>query len=192
METLPLVDPRQAAGKTQEIFARVVQRMGRVPKMMQLLANSPASAEAYLQFNLCMSQATLPLGTRVLIAATVAAADQSEYSRVIARSQAREAGVSDGALALAERGESEDPKVLAALRFALLVVQRRGHLPAGEVAVLREAGYGDGEIVEIVSMVCLAIYRNYFNLVAGTEIDAAGALSGGTGHAGESTGSLRV
>lgn len=73
---------------------------------------------------------------------------------------------------------------MAALRFAPLVVQRRGHLPAGEVAVLREAGYGDGEIV---SMVCLAVYRNYFNLVAGTEIDAPEALPGGTGRAGDST-----
>ena len=175
MQTLPLIDPEQATGKTKEIFARVVQRMGRVPKMMQLLANSPAAAEAYLHFNLSLSQATLPPATRVLIAASVAAADHSEYSRVIARGQAREAQVPESALVAAEQGRSDDPKVTAALRFALTLVQHRGHVSAGEVETLRGAGYSDAEVVEIVAMVCLAIFRNYFNLVAGTQIEAPAA-----------------
>jgi hypothetical protein len=34
-----------------------------------------------------------------------------------------------------------------------------------------EAGFTDGEVAEIVATVVLTIYRNYFNLVAGTELD---------------------
>ena len=34
-----------------------------------------------------------------------------------------------------------------------------------------EAGFSDGEVAEIVATVVLNIYRNYFNLVAGPEID---------------------
>ncbi len=43
--------------------------MGRVPKMMQVLADSPAAAEAYLNMNLSLSHAMLPPATRTLIAA---------------------------------------------------------------------------------------------------------------------------
>jgi len=171
METLPLVDPERASGKTKEIFDRVAQRMGRVPKMMQLLANSPAAAEAYLQFNLSLSQAALSTPTRVLIAAAIAAADRSEYSRVIARGQGREVGLSESELLAAEQAQSDDPKIAAALRFALSVANQRGHVPPADVAALREAGHSDAEIVDIVAMVALSQFRNYFNLVAGTQID---------------------
>lgn len=34
-----------------------------------------------------------------------------------------------------------------------------------------EAGFSDGEVAEIVAIVVLNIYRNYFNLVARPEID---------------------
>lgn len=37
---------------------------------------------------------------------------------------------------------------------------------------LREAGYGDAEIVEIVAQVALNVFENYFNTVAQTELDS--------------------
>jgi alkylhydroperoxidase family enzyme len=40
-----------------------------------------------------------------------------------------------------------------------------------ELPRLREAGFDDAEITEIVADVALNIFTNYFNLVAGTEID---------------------
>jgi hypothetical protein len=36
---------------------------------------------------------------------------------------------------------------------------------------VREAGYGDAEIAEVVAHVALNIFTNYFNNVAGTAID---------------------
>jgi alkylhydroperoxidase family enzyme len=92
---------------------------------------------------------------------------------LIARGQARNTGVPQEALQAAERAESPDPKVAAALRFARTLVERRGKVPSSAVAGLHAAGYGDAEIVEIVATVVLGLFRNYFNLVAGTEIDGA-------------------
>ena len=39
------------------------------------------------------------------------------------------------------------------------------------MARVREAGYGDGEISEIVANVAKNIFTNYFNHVAQTEVD---------------------
>lgn len=36
---------------------------------------------------------------------------------------------------------------------------------------MRAAGYGDGEIGEIIGAVALNIFTNYFNSVARTEVD---------------------
>jgi hypothetical protein len=39
------------------------------------------------------------------------------------------------------------------------------------VDALRDAGFSDGEVAEIVAFVVLNIFRSHFNLVAAPEID---------------------
>jgi alkylhydroperoxidase family enzyme len=57
------------------------------------------------------------------------------------------------------------------LRFAADIVVKRGRLLASEVGKLRDAGFSDGEVAEIVATAALNIYRSYFNLIARPEID---------------------
>ena len=39
------------------------------------------------------------------------------------------------------------------------------------MAQVRNAGYTDGEVVEIVANVAINIFTNYFNHIANTEVD---------------------
>ena len=57
------------------------------------------------------------------------------------------------------------------LRFARAVLEKKGVVEDAEVAAVREAGYGDAEIAEVVAHVGLNVFTNYFNNVAGTTID---------------------
>jgi alkylhydroperoxidase family enzyme len=66
---------------------------------------------------------------------------------------------------------SKDPRTVAALAFSAELVARSGHLPMSAVEELRAADFSDGEIAEIVAAVVLNIYRSWFNVVAGTDID---------------------
>jgi alkylhydroperoxidase family enzyme len=59
----------------------------------------------------------------------------------------------------------------AALSFAATITRERGRVSTSDVAALRQAGFSDEEIVEIVAAVALNVFRNYFNLVVGTVID---------------------
>jgi len=174
MEIISLINPETAAGKTKDLFDGVLRRIGRVPKMIRLLANSPAAAEAYIQFNVNLSRAELTKRTRSLVAVAVAEANNCAYSAMIARGQAKEAGAADEDIALARRAEATDHKTATGLQFAVEVVAMRGMVGTSRVLQLRSAGYNDAEIVELVATVVLSLYRNYFNLVAGTEIDTPG------------------
>jgi alkylhydroperoxidase family enzyme len=69
------------------------------------------------------------------------------------------------------RGTSDKPRVAAALTFARKIVQTRGQVSDQDLAVLREHGFSEGEIAEIIANVALNIFTNYFNIAAGTEID---------------------
>jgi alkylhydroperoxidase family enzyme len=80
-------------------------------------------------------------------------------------------GLSDQDVLDGRRGTSADPKADALLRFARTVVEKRGEIDDADVAAVRDAGYGDAEIAEVVAHVALNVFANYFNNVAGTAID---------------------
>jgi AhpD family alkylhydroperoxidase len=179
MSNLKPIDPKDATGKTNELLDFVQQRSSRIPNMVKLMANSPAALGAYLNFAGAFRDATLPAKVRDLIAVTVAETAGCDYTLSAVSALARSGGRSERELADARAGESEDPKIGAALRFAAKIVAQRGQLPASEVKMLRDAGFFDGEVAEIVATVALNIYRSYFNLIARPEIDFPLLTTGG-------------
>lgn len=185
MSNLKPIDPQDATGKTKELLDFVQQRSSRIPNMVKLMANSPAALGGYLNFAGAFRDATLPAKVRDLIAVTVAEATGSDYTLSAVSALARSGGRSEMELADARAGESEDSKIDAALRFAAKIVVQRGQLPASEVSALRDTGFSDGEIAEIVATVALNIYRSYFNLIAGPEIDFPVLRTGGTSRVAE-------
>ena len=71
----------------------------------------------------------------------------------------------------ARQGTSSDVTTAAALRFANSVTENRGWVSDEDLDLVRNAGYNDEEITEIVAHVVLSIFRNYFNHIAETPID---------------------
>jgi alkylhydroperoxidase family enzyme len=71
----------------------------------------------------------------------------------------------------AQRFESEDEQRAAALRFAQEVVENRGHPSEEALDEVRNAGYTDEQIIEMVATINLATFTNYMNDFMGTEVD---------------------
>jgi alkylhydroperoxidase family enzyme len=80
-------------------------------------------------------------------------------------------GLTPAQLEAAYTADSTDPQIAAALHFAQQLVQNQGHVSDQEVAKIRQAGYSDAEIAEIVGHVALNLFTNYFNTVAQTDVD---------------------
>ncbi len=81
------------------------------------------------------------------------------------------ARLDDAEIAANRMGSSNDPKADAAVRFAAKVAQARGHVSDADFDAVKQAGYSDAQIVEIVQHVALNVWTNYFNNVFQTEID---------------------
>ena len=71
----------------------------------------------------------------------------------------------------AQRFESEDGQRAAALQFAREVVESRGSPSDEAMEEVRNAGYTDEQIIEMVATVNLATFTNYMNDFMGTEVD---------------------
>jgi uncharacterized peroxidase-related enzyme len=144
--------------------------MGMVPNLMKTMAQSPVALASYLGFSKSLGGAlTEPL--REQIALAVAGANDCSYCASAHSALAANVGLAPEELAANLRGESGDDRTGAALRFARAVVGERGRVSDADLNDIRAAGYTDAQIVEIVAVVALNLFTNYFNHVAATDID---------------------
>ena len=171
MPRLKAIDPGQATGQAKELLDAVNEKYGMVPNLARTLANSPAALQGYLAFGEALDGGTLSAKLREQIALTVSEANGCGYCVAAHCAIGKSGGLSDSELTDARQSSSPDSKVDAALHFARQLVENRGWVTDEDVDRVRRAGYGDGEITEIVAVVAWKTFANYFNHVAGTDVD---------------------
>lgn len=171
MPRIQPVDPTTAAAATAELLGSVKRKLGSVPNLIATMANSSAVAKAYLGFSQALSGGSLPATLREQIALVVAETNGCEYCLAAHTALGKGAGLSEQQTCDARRAVSHDPREQAALDFARQIVEHRGLVTDANVEQVREAGYTDGQIAEIVANAALNLFTNYFNHVAGTDVD---------------------
>ncbi|WP_028465827.1 carboxymuconolactone decarboxylase family protein [Nisaea denitrificans] len=161
-----------APAAAQPFLQGVEKMLGSVPNLFRLTANSPASLEGFLGLNGALAKGALKPQTRERIALAVAQINGCAYCLSAHTYLARNlAQLDDAEIAANRAGSSSDPKADAAIRFAVALVNQRGHVSDDDVSAVRAAGYSDGELVEIVAHVALNTLTNYLNEAFSTPID---------------------
>lgn len=171
MPRLNPVHRENADPTTAELLAAVQKKMGTVPNLIATMANSAAVANAYLGFSQSLSTGLLPARLREQIALVAGETNGCDYCLAAHTALGRRAGLSDQETCDARRAVAVDEKEAAGLQFARRLVADRGVVSDADLQRVRDAGYTDGEIAEMVANVALNIFTNYFNHVAGTEVD---------------------
>jgi uncharacterized peroxidase-related enzyme len=161
----------KADAKTQELLQAVQKKMGKVINILGTMAQSPAVLKAYLGFSQALSEGSLPLSVRERIALAVGEATGCDYCVAAHTVMGRKAGLTDQDILDARRGTAADGKAAVAVNLALKIANTQGFVSDEDIECTRHAGYSDGEICEIVATVSLNLFTNYFNHVAGTDID---------------------
>jgi uncharacterized peroxidase-related enzyme len=171
MPRLQALDPKHVTGKAKDLLDGVQAKVGFTPNLARTMANSPAVLEAYLNFSAALSRGALSAKLREQIALTVAQANGCTYCLAVHTAIGKIVGLSKEAILDSRQGQSPDSKVAATMQFARKLVAQRGWVSDEDLQRLRNVGFGDGEIAEVVAHVALNIFTNYFNHVAGTHVD---------------------
>jgi uncharacterized peroxidase-related enzyme len=146
--------------------------IGRIPNLFRVFANSPAALNGYLGLSNAVASGVLNAKTRDRIALAVAELNGCGYCVAAHTYLGKHVSKLDDAEIMANRkGASHDQKADAAVKFAVTTVRERGHVSDADVNAIRDAGFNDEEIVEIVLHVALNTLTNYLNVVAKTDID---------------------
>lgn len=147
------------------------KQLGVVPNLFRLIGVSPVALTAFTSFQGALSK-TLDVKTRERIALAVAQVNGCGYClsahTYLGLNLAK---ISPEEIAMNRKGASSDPKANAAVQFAFKVAQERGHVSDADIAAVRDAGFTDAQLVEIVALVAENSFTNFLNEVARTEID---------------------
>lgn len=165
------IDPEHATGKAKTLLDGVKQQMGAAPNIFRTLAQAPAALDAYLKQSSALAAGSLNAQLREQIALVTAGKNQCDYCASAHTALGSGAGVNQAELADNLRGRSGNTATQAALTFAAQIVKKQGQVSDSDLAAVRQAGFSDGDIVEIIAVTCMNIFTNYFNHIAGTEID---------------------
>lgn len=157
---------------SQPLLQAVQSMLGSVPNLFRLVSNSPAALEGHLGMSGALAKGALPAPTRERIALAVAEINGCDYCLSAHTYLGTHLAKLDADEIAANRdGRSNDAKADAAVRFAATVAHQRGKVSPAELQAVRDAGYSDAQIIEIVQHVALNVWTNYLNNVAQTDVD---------------------
>jgi uncharacterized peroxidase-related enzyme len=167
--TIPARD--EAPADSQPLLDGVFKKLGIVPNLFRVFAQSPAALGGLLGLVGANSR-MLDVKTRERIAIAVAQVNGCDYC-LSAHTYigTKLAKITPEDAALNRKGTSTDAKAAAAVAFAAKVAELRGKVSDDDIAAVKTAGYSEAQVVEIVAIVAENVMTNYLNNVADTDID---------------------
>ena len=170
MPRLNVVDPTTATGATREIFEGPLK--GKHFNIFKGLANSPAALKATLQFKGALAEGVLTGAEREIIALTIGELNGCDYCVAAHTALGKMAGLTEDQTIAARRGESlGSAKLDAFARFIRVLHETRGNVSDEDLDAIKDAGYDDGAIVEIIAGYAENVLTNFFNHVNQSEVD---------------------
>jgi uncharacterized peroxidase-related enzyme len=160
-----------APAHSRPLLTQVQGLLGVVPNMFRLIGTSPVALEGFLGLLSALGKGELPAQTRGRIALTVAQANGCDYCLAAHTYLGRNLKLDDAEMAANRAGTSADAKADAAVRFAVALVAQRGHVDEAAFNAVKNAGYSDAQIIEIVLHVALNTLTNYVNVALATDVD---------------------
>lgn len=173
MSRVTLLTTPEAPHASQPLLNQIQQAFGATPNMFKAVAHSPAALQSMWAAFGALGAGTLGAKLPEQIAVAVADRNACEYCLAAHTALGRKAGVSAEGMAAAQRGESADPATAAALTFALKLVNERGNVSEADVQAMRQAGFNDEQVVEILAHVALNLFTNYVNVAFAVPVDFA-------------------
>ena len=157
---------------SQELLSNVQKSLGSVPNIFRIISNSPAVLEGYLGLSASLGKGTLNAATRERIALAVAQVNDCDYCLAAHTYLAQNVAKLNGVEIEANRaGTSTDAKAAVAVKFAVEIARSHGQVDKNAIAAVKQAGFSDAEILEIIGNVALNVLTNYINEVLETDID---------------------
>jgi len=163
--------PEQVPAASKATLDTFTKNIGFTPNMMASFAQSPIAFNSWATLLGSLSKA-LDVKTRDSIGLAVSEVNGCNYCLTVHSFTADHmAKLPANEIILARKGHASDPKRDAAIQFTRKVIETRGKVSDADLKAVRDAGYTDANVMEIVSLVAMYSLTNFFNNVFDPEQD---------------------
>jgi len=171
MGNIAQVTAEKAPADLKQIYEQVKKKMGKIPNMFMHMGNSTPVLLAYFLESDLATKTSIPAPLREAIDLVVSQSNECNYCLSAHSAIAKMQGFDDQKISQSRKGEAKDPKEKAILQFAKKIVEKKGKLSSQELEDLKKAGVNDREIVEIIFLVHVTMFTNYFNHIIDPDVD---------------------
>jgi uncharacterized peroxidase-related enzyme len=171
MSRINLINHDNANAEQKDLLDAIHSQLGMVPNFLNVFANSPAALRAFLGLHGIAGEGSLDALTRERIALALAQQNSCEYCVSAHSALGRKAGLNGAEIEANRAGTSQDAKAAAAVKFARSLAEHSGEVTTAEILEVRNAGYSESDIVEIITHVGMNILTNILGKASRVEID---------------------
>lgn len=171
MARINIVTPESANAEQKALYGAIHAQLGMVPNFLKVFANSPAALKAFLGLHGIAGEGSLDPQTRERIALALAQQNSCEYCLSAHTAIGRKAGLNSAEIEANRAGSSQDAKAAVAVKFARSLVAHTGDITTAELIEMREAGYSESDIVEVITHVGMNILTNLLGKAGRVDID---------------------
>ena len=171
MSRITTIEDSAANGEQAELLTAIHKQLGMVPNFLRVFAHSPAALRAFLGLHGIAGEGSLDAPTRERIALAVAQENGCQYCVSAHTVLGSNAGLNGDEIDANRAGTSQDAKAAVAVEFANQLVKHNGDVTSLELKRVREAGFSDSDIVEIITHVGMNVLTNMLGKVSRVAID---------------------
>tara|TARA_A100001391_G_scaffold160599_1_gene119296 strand:- start:264 stop:836 length:573 start_codon:yes stop_codon:yes gene_type:complete len=174
MTEFNLYDETNAPEAARPVLKTAKGAFGFVPNLLGTLAESPATAEAYLTLAGIVDKTSLTPAERQVVLLAVSYENTCHYCMAAHSTLAGGAGVDAATLdALRSGAALPDARLDALAQFARTMVQERGYASEADIKAFLDAGFTKANIFDVITATALKTISNYANHIAETPVDDA-------------------
>jgi len=171
MSRINVINHEEANVEQARLYEAIQAELGSVPNFLKVFANSPAALKAFLGLHGIANTGSLDPLTRERIALALAQENGCQYCVSAHTAIGRKVGLDAAEIESNRSGTSQDAKAAVAVHFARALVEHKGEVTNAEIAEVRNAGYSESDIVEIITHTGMNLLTNILGKASRVDID---------------------
>ncbi|MDA1022715.1 MAG: carboxymuconolactone decarboxylase family protein [Proteobacteria bacterium] len=163
-----------APEEAKEALRATEKRLGFVPNMLSVLAESPVALEAYQGIQAVFGKSSFSPAEQMFTALVVSITNGCTYCVPVYSMFALKSKVPDDVVNGARDGGAiEDARYRALRDFTVCVVDKRGHVTDDDISAFLNAGFTKAQVLEVIVASAFKLISNYTNHIADIPLDEA-------------------
>ena len=171
MKHLEILTQEQVGPEVREIFDGLKKKIGKVPNVYGLFANSPVAFKAILEMEKALDGGYFSPKEVQAIELMVSQVNDCHYCLAAHTTLGKMVGFTEQETMNLRTASSENEKLRALTALAREITLQKGRPEEKYIDDFFRVGYGKQALVELVAFVGFMSFSNYINNIADTPID---------------------